>query len=298
LNYTEETAYFACAGEALVGILAKPETPAEIGVVVIVGGPQYRAGSHRQFVLLSRALAQSGFAVLRFDYRGMGDSAGAPQNFEDISADIGCAIDLLQAHAPFVRQVVLWGLCDGASAALLYSDGRQDTRVAGLCLVNPWVRSAASLARTQVKHYYSQRLREKAFWAKLLSGGVAASAASGLIANLKAAFSKNRSDASARTALTFQQRMAQAWGNFNGQILLILSGDDYTAKEFLEYTRTEVAWRNLLENPQVTRRELPGADHTFSNNDARARVIAMTLGWLEGVGTDHPVAALESERAG
>ena len=72
MNYTEETTVFACAGDTLMGILAKPETPADTGVIVIVGGPQYRVGSHRQFVLLSRALAAAGYAVLRFDYRGMG----------------------------------------------------------------------------------------------------------------------------------------------------------------------------------------------------------------------------------
>ena len=62
MNYTEQTTAFACAGETLLGILAEPQTPAHTGVVVVVGGPQYRVGSHRQFVLLSRALAAAGFA--------------------------------------------------------------------------------------------------------------------------------------------------------------------------------------------------------------------------------------------
>ena len=88
MTYTEEIALFGCKGDTLVGILAKPETPAKTGIVVIVGGPQYRAGSHRQFVLLSRSLAAAGYAVLRFDYRGMGDSEGQQRNFEAVSADI------------------------------------------------------------------------------------------------------------------------------------------------------------------------------------------------------------------
>ena len=150
MKYTEETTVFPCAGESQVGILAVPETPAAVAVVVIVGGPQYRVGSHRQFLLLSRALASAGFAVLRFDYRGMGDSPGELRDFQAVSKDIAAAVDALQARLPPVKQAALWGLCDGASAALLYCQETGDPRVAGLCLVNPWVRSETSLARTQI----------------------------------------------------------------------------------------------------------------------------------------------------
>ncbi len=36
---------FECQGESLVGILHQPEEAAPIGVLVVVGGPQYRVGS-------------------------------------------------------------------------------------------------------------------------------------------------------------------------------------------------------------------------------------------------------------
>ena len=58
--FVEETAQFSCGGDTLYGVLARPQKSvhtARTGVVVIVGGPQTRVGSHRQFVLLSRALA-------------------------------------------------------------------------------------------------------------------------------------------------------------------------------------------------------------------------------------------------
>jgi dipeptidyl aminopeptidase/acylaminoacyl peptidase len=109
VKYSEETTLFRCEGESLVGILAKPDTPSDTGVVVIVGGPQYRVGSHRQFVLLSRALAAAGYAVLRFDYRGMGDGSGPQRDFESVSADVGTAIDQLQQSVPAVQRVALWG---------------------------------------------------------------------------------------------------------------------------------------------------------------------------------------------
>ena len=283
MNYTEEAVFFACEGETLFGILAKPDTPKDIGVVVIVGGPQYRAGSHRQFVLLSRALAVAGYAVLRFDYRGMGDSLGAPRDFEAVSQDIAAAIDAMHLRIPSMKQITLWGLCDGASAALLYCHERQDPRVAGLTLLNPWVRSEASLARTQVKHYYTQRLRQKDFWLKLIRGQVAAHAVTGLVRSLKSVFSSTSEQTTGDPQITFQQRMASAWRQFNGKILLILSGDDYTAKEFVEYAAADAAWSASLAKPGVSRHDLPDADHTFSDLALRAHVEVLTQNWLEAL---------------
>jgi exosortase A-associated hydrolase 1 len=164
MNYDERALALECEGDALVGVLAVPERPHRVGVLVIVGGPQYRVGSHRQFLLLARALAGEGFPTLRFDCRGMGDGCGELRSFQDIDPDIAAAIAVFQTHCPEVDRIVLWGLCDGASAALLYWYASLDQRVAGMVLLNPWVRSEAVMAKTHIKHYYGQRLLEKEFW--------------------------------------------------------------------------------------------------------------------------------------
>ncbi|HAL39731.1 MAG TPA: hydrolase 1, exosortase A system-associated [Polaromonas sp.] len=281
MNYTEETALFACEGDTLLGILANPATPAETGVVVIVGGPQYRVGSHRQFVLLSRALAAAGYAVLRFDYRGMGDSTGPQRDFEAVSADIAAAIDALQQRLPSIKKVALWGLCDGASAALLYCHETHDPRVGGLCLLNPWVRSEASLARTLVKHYYTQRLLQREFWLKLLNGKVALGALSGFVQKIR--LSASGSDKSATVEQPFQQRMGTAWHGFSGQILLLLSGEDYTAKEFLEHANTDPAWKNYSGQAKLLRHDIPGVDHTFSSTASRKLAEDATTNWLSSL---------------
>lgn len=278
MNYSEHAIGFVCGDEQLLGILSQPARLASIGVVIIVGGPQYRVGSHRQFVLLARALAAAGYAVLRFDYRGMGDSGGTPVDFLNADADIEAAINTLLAHAPAVEQVALWGLCDAAAAALLYCDGKPDPRVTALCLLNPWVRSQASLARTQVKHYYAQRMLQRAFWAKLLSGQVAIGAVTGLIRNLGLAFKGGRAGAAAQ--LPFQTRMANAWRGLGGSLLLILSGEDYTAKEFLEYANADPAWSGALTQHNLSRHDLADADHTFSGAQSCQAVEALTLAWL------------------
>ena len=70
--------------------------------------------------------------ALRFDYRSMGDSPGETRDFLGVDADIAAAIDTLLAARPAIKRVVLWGLCDAASAALLYLEATRDPRVAGL----------------------------------------------------------------------------------------------------------------------------------------------------------------------
>ena len=275
MNFDEEPIRFDCEGELLFGILARPQQPAEVGILVVVGGPQTRIGSHRQFALLSRALAAAGCPVLRFDYRGMGDSTGDRRDFEAVSPDIGAAIDALQTACPAVTRVVLWGLCDAAAASLLYWDETRDQRIAGLCLLNPWVRSETTLAKTQVKHYYGQRLLQIEFWTKLLSGNLQiGSAVKGFLGKLKQASAK------VGDSLGFQERMARSLKEFPGRVLLLLSGNDYTAKEFLEYAASAEPWYGILERTNITRIIIDGADHTFSSMAWRGAVEQSCLTWL------------------
>jgi uncharacterized protein len=276
-----------CHGHVLPGILAEPAGPfpptSPLAMIVVVGGPQYRAGSHRHFVGLSRHVAAAGIPVLRFDVRGMGDAEGDRRSFEDLDEDIGAALDALLARQPPGTRAVLWGLCDGASASLLYLDRRRDPRVAGLVLLNPWVRSEATLARTQVKHYYAQRLLQPAFWSKLLCGGVGLGALSGLWHSVRVAGLGGTASPATEAAMTFQQRMARQWRRFDGHILLLLSGNDYTAREFEEAVDTDPAWRGAMQRDRLKRVDLPGADHTLSDAAGRLGCEAATLQWLNAL---------------
>ncbi|WP_064736050.1 hydrolase 1, exosortase A system-associated [Azohydromonas australica] len=289
----EHVLAFECQGVQLVGVLAEPaQVPlSDTGVVIVTGGPQYRAGAHRLFVRLARALAGAGHPALRFDLRGMGDSEGESPGFEHTAPDIGAAIAALLARCANLRHIMLWGLCDGASAALLYLHATHDARVRGLCLANPWVRSARGLARTRVKHYYTRRLLQREFWLKLLRGGVGLGAVRGLLTNLGTVLCRRR--AQAGSPLGFEQRMAQAWQIFDGELLLLLSGNDLAAKEFLDRCADDAAWHAALQHPQLRQAGFAQADHTFSGHAASAWVLAQTVQWLQGLPT--PRTAPESD---
>ena len=280
MSFTEHAFVFPCAGETLLGIVAVPERSQATGVLLVVGGPQYRVGSHRQFLLLSRALADAGYPAMRFDYRGMGDSTGGLRDFEAVSDDIAAAIGAFQANCPELTRIVLWGLCDAASASLLYWDATRDARVGGLVLLNPWVRSEASLAKTHIKHYYGQRFLQAEFWQKLLTGNLGIGLAlSGFVNNwMRARQAPGRE--SFADVQPFQKRMMRALKDFPGHVLLLLSGDDYTAKEFLEAIQADSAGAQALESCRLTRIDVVGADHTFSEAKWRLAVQEATTAWI------------------
>lgn len=284
MTITESTHVFDCAGQTLSGVLASPaEVASDVGVVIVVGGPQYRVGSHRQFVLLSRALAGAGYPVLRFDTRGMGDASGSSPGFEALDPDLDAAISCLLAEAPSVRRVVLWGLCDGASACLLYVAHAPDrVKVAGLVLLNPWVRNEVTFARAQVKTYYGRRVFEPAFWRKLIGGKVQVwRGVLELADKVWRMFQRGATLPGAGAQGDFRERMVSGLLDFPRPVLFVLSGRDHTCAEFLEFVGMHPRLRGLWKRTSVVRVDLPDADHTFSNARFRSAVATNTLGWLE-----------------
>lgn len=295
----EEALCIPCQGDWMMGIVSHGCDPApestvqravsDLGVVIVVGGPQYRIGSHRLFVRICRELAACGLTGLRFDMRGMGDSTGRPAGFEHVGDDIEAAISALQGAAPHVRRVVLWGLCDGASAALLYRAQREDPRVCGLYLLNPWIRSERSLATVRIQHYYRDRLLSRDFWAKLLTGGVGVRAVGGWMSHALKAMAPSPA-AGQWSTWGFQDRMARGLlprgaGPAPSRGLgttIALSARDYTAREFETYTKASALWQAALAATAVRTLNLEDADHTLSSSDSAETLIRDLQMWVAG----------------
>lgn len=270
-----------CQSDALSAVLHVPAGQSrDVGVLFAVGGPQYRIGSHRQFVLMARAFASGGYPVLRFDYRGMGDSTGVSRAFDEVDDDIQAAVDAFLKEVPGLSRVVLFGLCDAASAALIYC-GR-DPRIAGLLLANPWVRTQGAEAKAIVRHYYRQRLMQRDFWKKALSGSFnPAGALRSLLANLRKAGQRDATDLAAASKPHFIERMRLGLQAFRGPVLLLMSGRDLTAREFQDLCGSAPEWRALVQSGNVRTVEFTAADHTFSSCLALRDAVEASLGWLD-----------------
>ena len=282
--WNEQATVFECGGNRLIGIATSPERPIETGVVIIVGGPQYRAGSHRQFTLLARQLAGRGIASFRFDYRGMGDSEGGMHTFEEIGDDIRAAIETFMTQAPSIERIALWGLCDAASAALYY--GHTDPRVSQLILLNPWVHTEAGAARARLKHYYFARVLNKAFWSKLISGKVRLGTSIGELKKSARHTGGDKMDCAApmgdprHGSPGYIDRMLDGLKQFQGTTRFILSGNDLTAWEFETLLSADASWTRCCSSPKVAIIKIHAANHTFSSRAWRDQVADRTIDWI------------------
>lgn len=280
MSSRERVISISCEDEQLMGVLHLPAgEPTAAGVLIIVGGPQYRVGSHRQFTVLARLLALQGHAVLRFDQRGMGDSDGVHPGFDHVEPDIEAAIRALLAAVPQLQSVVLWGLCDGASAALLSS--AVHPKIRGLVLVNPWVHTAQGEARAIMRHYYLQRVLQRSFWRKIFTGHL------NLLRSLREFFGTARQaqrDQQAKTGETddFRSRMLGAADSFRGSMLVLVSGQDLTAAEFSDLCDSSPEWGAAFRSERAVWQYFPEADHTFSEQDDLQDAARVTAQWLAG----------------
>lgn len=277
MSVSEAAFLFDCQGDSLPGILASAGPSPTLGVLIVVGGPQYRVGSHRQFVRMARALADDHTAVMRFDVRGMGDGEGAQRSFDMLDPDIMAAINAFKVKVPTLERVVLLGLCDGATAAVLHAASGGD--VDGLMLLNPWVQTAPGISRAALKHYYVRRFADRSLWRKLVSGqvgirGALREFAAGVVESFRLQPDGGVSDT------TLPERFVDAMEAAHIQTLVILSGNDFVAREFEDSVLRLSGFKQAVDAGWAQVTHLPGADHTFSISPQLESLITNCRDWL------------------
>ena len=127
----------------LEALLDEPaREPLRAAVVFAHPHPQFGGTLHNKVVFQSaKALARIGCAVLRFNFRGVGRSAGTFSGGPGEQEDFRSALDYMAARHPDAR---LWaaGFSFGAWAAL--ETGAQDDRVTALIGIAPPVATSVS----------------------------------------------------------------------------------------------------------------------------------------------------------
>ena len=78
----------------------------------------------------------------------------------------------------------------------------------------------------------------------------------------------------------YLRRMQQGWERFQRPVLFILSGNDFTAREFEGWVNGERERWRLFQSLQSEILTIENADHTFSNRVSRDEVAHATVEWL------------------
>lgn len=262
--------------QRLVGILHEPEgQPKGAGVVLLHGWGGYRGGPHRMFVETARRLADAGFHVLRFDFRGRGDSGGevAATDLDGMVEDARAARRFLVAEAG-VAQSYWLGICSGGNVAL--GAASLDKDVHGLILWStplfaPYKKKSQEVARRGMfLGNYARKLFRRETWAKLFRGQVHFS----LIARILLG---RRRPAEQRDPKDSLRDIMEDLRGYRGRALFIYgSRDDESvgAPEFYtDYCRQE--------GIPATFHTIEGANHSYYSAQWQDDVVGLTVEWLE-----------------
>lgn len=247
---------FDCGGDRLAGSL--DHGAATTGLLIVSGGNEIRSGAYAGQAAMAAHFAAKGYPVFRYDRRGVGDSEGENQGFEDSAADIAAAVEAFRREAPHVERLVAFGNCDAATALALF---HSSTAIDALILANPWTLETvgqedapAAASAAAIRARYWSRIKNPRSLLDLLSGKIDLRKLAGSLA--KAAKREAPSSLAAH--------LANALSIISVPTDILIAAKDTTALGFVG------AWNSSLFEPvragqKVSMSSFDTASHSFAD---------------------------------
>jgi pimeloyl-ACP methyl ester carboxylesterase len=254
-------------------------------IVLFNSGTVHHVGPNRLYVTLAREFAALGFPTVRCDLEGLGDSVQRGTGRENHPYPDSAVPDARQILHSLrerygVRSFVLMGLCSGAYTA--FQAGLvEPALVSELVLINPltwrWVEGDA----VDTKHFsavahYKGTMRRLDSWKKLLRGQVNLVYLGGVV--LSHLRKQVMSRVSALNELLFPSRgpllsrqLRQLFAAKQKVALFVSSNDP--GWDMLQDGARQTA-RRALKTGDLALQFIDEADHTFSREAARRRLVA------------------------
>jgi len=282
-----ETPVLFGPGGGLAGVWCEPAgfAPADRPALLLLpSGAWHHVGFARLSVEIARRLAAHGYATLRMDLSGLGDSApvaGQPDGLiyrRGSLDDTRAALDWLEARGR--RRCVVLGVCAGAALAL--HTALEDERAVGQVMINPGRftlgdgATAEALGRDESHPagFYLAQLGAPANWPRLARE---AARRPGRLLDVPAGLlrrSLRRFGGSAPQA-AFRRLAARGV-----RTLLVYSAGDVSLGELEAHFGRGGAW--FAGQPGVRLETLPDADHNLTGRAARAAVHRLLDAYLAG----------------
>ncbi|NLO05940.1 MAG: alpha/beta fold hydrolase [candidate division WS1 bacterium] len=273
----EQHLFFPSHGQRVLGVLHRPEGPPRPGALVFLHGwSGYRIGPHQMFTKSARQAAELGFASLRFDFRGRGDSEGdASATTLSTMIEDAVAAARLVCDEMGVERVALIGDCSGSEVAI--GAGVLDERIDSLVLWSAPIvagsRAGADAAKRRSTYAsYLSKLFRRETWAKLIGGRLQPR----MIMRALTRGGKGAGEEGAKSdrEIDWYRRFV----DFGGRILFIYGGNDPLTTSAVGH------YRDLSEEAgrEFEHHVVEGANHAFYSLGWEREVMDVTLEWLVG----------------
>jgi pimeloyl-ACP methyl ester carboxylesterase len=259
----------------LVGIVTTPDGDSAArptrAIVMSNVGLHHRVGPYRLYVDLARRLARRGFAALRFDLSGLGDSVARPGTMSDVERGV---LDMTEAMAWLeaklgIREFIVIGLCSGVDVA--HPIAVNDPRVVGAIFIDGYTYPTLGSALRRHTLRYLQLDRWARFVARLRAPreeGTAPSAAAvaeqQMFVRDYPALSAFREDVA--SMVRRGARLLFVWTGTYGQF--------NSERQLFEMLGTAVP-RGSVDLEHMT-----GADHVFTAIAERERIVERVERWM------------------
>lgn len=286
----EDAVFFGASDRKLFGILHKPTTGnRSTALLCLNAGLQYRVGPHRVYVKLARRLSADGFAVLRCDLPGIGDSPGPePEKHFDLyrATDVISAIDYLQSLGS-VSRIVLLGICAGARVA--FKAAALDPRVdAVVAWSTPVLSGGLDMPESPESHAPSKKASmlliarwlgkslSPRVWRDYFSAGNTLKGAWQKLARVTSAW-RGRRQRPATGQISFLEAIDSYLDSGRKACFAYGELDRLEDEEFKERFPQIVS----ASDKRQSYRLIPGGDHTFTSVESERLVINETEAWLK-----------------
>lgn len=264
-------------GETLVGILHEPAQSARGALLLLHGWSGYRTGPHQMLTRAARTFGARGFASLRFDFAGRGDSQGDTQlaTLATMQSDARVAETLLRAKIG--GPVFAVGLCSGCEIAVAAAHSDWAGAILWSAPIFAALPNDAGHEQKRAANLkkYARKLLNPQTYLKIARGQVDTAAVSKAMAGGGGAASKNvESNQPGQLPPGFRRAALEEWRRFERPVLQIYGDADPIAPGACVWYAKESA-----KAPDV--RWVAGANHSFYGLDWERQVFALTEAWLD-----------------
>ncbi len=273
----ERLVAFENEGQKLYGVLGSPEGAAKAGVVFVHGWGGCRMGPHRIIVQSARELNARGYATLRFDLRGRGESEGEDANLDSMISDTCEAAKFLMAEADLDKAAV-WGVCSGGNVAIGAATlmPQLDRLICWSTLpFQTHKRAADDIKKTgSFALTYLRKAFRPETWRKLVAGRVNF----GMIRRVLFGHYAAPKDEKGENPKDSKRDIVKEFERYRGRVLFVYGGADPEAAGARSMYEPFCEQHGIDAQFHV----IEGANHSFYSIEWKREVIERSIEWLEG----------------